>query len=763
MREPLEISGVGASKQERNDMAIAMLRRVGINSELALRYPHELSGGQKQRINIARALILQPKLLVADEATAALDVSIQADILNLYMDLKEEFNLTFVCITHDLAVAMHVSRAIAVMYLGVIVEYAPVAVLHRHSAHPYTRALLSAEPVALPKRLQTGQRIVLQGEIPSPVSPPSGCRFRTRCPIVTAGLRGEGARIPQARRRPLRRLSLPARSQGGHAVISRERQRMIGRRVLQVVPVLLLVTFFSFMLVHLSPVDPALLLAGENPTPAQIEEIRRFYGFDQPLIVQYGKWLWNVLHGDLSISMLSREPVISTIASKFPATLLIVVYGMVIAVVVGAPLGIWAAAKPGSLRRPVCDRGRLVRRRGSLFLGRHGAGAGPRPAARLFPATGAVPFSKDPWGAIHAATLPAIALSMSGIAEIVRQLRASLLEVLSSNYVRTLRAKGLPSSAILWRHGLKNVGITLVTVIGLVFNRKLGATVVIETVFAIPGTGSAIVYATVNKDFVGGAGHHPAVRGDRRVREPAHRPCLCAARSAGGGLTMATVSIAAQTKKVTPTKWRYFLHSPTAVASVLYLIVLALIGVLAPWIAPYDPNEINLSDVMAAPSAAHWLGTDDLGRDVVSRLMAGAGPSLFASVLAVSIGTTLGVPIGLLAGYVGGRTDSSISRVLDALLSFPVDRVRDRHRRRARSRPGQRHGRDRHPDDAGLCPPDARDHHGGEAGTLRRCDPRLRRDAVPHRHAPRAAECGPVGDRACGIVAGDRPAWPSRA
>jgi peptide/nickel transport system permease protein len=134
---------------------------------------------------------------------------------------------------------------------------------------------------------------------------------------------------------------------------------------------------------------------------------------------------------------------------------------------------------------------------------------------------------------------------------------------------------------------------------------------------------------------------------------------------------MATVSLGAAAKKVTPTRWRYFLHSPTAVASVLYLIVLALIGALAPWISPYDPNEINLSDVMAAPSAAHWLGTDDLGRDVVSRLMAGAGPSLFASVLAVSIGTTLGVPIGLLAGYVGGRTDSSISRVLDALLSFP--------------------------------------------------------------------------------------------
>jgi len=186
VREPLEIAGVGDSKADRTEIALSILRRVGINAELANRYPHELSGGQKQRINIARALILKPRLLVADEATAALDVSIQADILNLYMDLKEEFNLTFVCITHDLAVAMHVSNVIAVMYLGVIVEFARSDVIHRHGAHPYTRALLSAEPAVLPKRMQMGQRIVLQGEIPSPVAPPSGCRFRTRCPIAQA-------------------------------------------------------------------------------------------------------------------------------------------------------------------------------------------------------------------------------------------------------------------------------------------------------------------------------------------------------------------------------------------------------------------------------------------------------------------------------------------------------------------------------------------------------------------------------------------------
>jgi len=277
---------------------------------------------------------------------------------------------------------------------------------------------------------------------------------------------------------------------------------MIARRALQVIPVLLLVTFFSFMLLHLSPVDPAVLLAGENPTPAQIEEIRRFYGFDQPMVVQYGKWLWNVLHGDLSISLLSREPVFNTIGSKFPATLLIVIYGMVIAIVIGAPLGIWAAAKPNSVADSIATAAASFGVAvpyfwvGMVLVLVFGLRLG------WFPATGAVPFSEDPVGAIRSATLPAIALSMSGIAEIVRQLRSSLLEVLSSNYVRTLRAKGLSSTAILWRHGLKNVGITLVTVIGLVFNRKLGATVVIETVFAIPGIGSAVVYAAVNKDFV---------------------------------------------------------------------------------------------------------------------------------------------------------------------------------------------------------------------------------------------------------------------
>jgi len=183
VREPLDIAREGGTA-ERQARALAMLERVGIGAEQAERYPHELSGGQKQRVNIARALVLRPSILVADEATSALDVSIQADILNLYLELQAEFGLTYVCITHDLAVAMHISDRIAVMYLGRFMEYGPTAAISRAPLHPYTKALLSAEPVALPSRFAQDARIVLQGEIPSPIAPPSGCRFRTRCPIA---------------------------------------------------------------------------------------------------------------------------------------------------------------------------------------------------------------------------------------------------------------------------------------------------------------------------------------------------------------------------------------------------------------------------------------------------------------------------------------------------------------------------------------------------------------------------------------------------
>jgi oligopeptide/dipeptide ABC transporter ATP-binding protein len=180
VREPLDIINL-EPRAKRDRRVLSLLDRVGLDPEFALRYPHELSGGQKQRANIARALALDPKLLVCDEVVAALDVSIQADILNLFVRLQAEFGLAYVFITHDLGVVAHIADRIAVMYLGKIVELGPAGQIMHHPLHPYTKALLSSEPAPLPKALRPEKRIVLTGEIPSPVSPPSGCRFRTRC------------------------------------------------------------------------------------------------------------------------------------------------------------------------------------------------------------------------------------------------------------------------------------------------------------------------------------------------------------------------------------------------------------------------------------------------------------------------------------------------------------------------------------------------------------------------------------------------------
>lgn len=179
--EPAEVTGHGSRSARRND-GLAALTRVGLPLELANRYPHQLSGGQKQRVNIARVLMLRPKVIVCDEVVAALDVSIRGDILNLFADLQREFGLTYVFITHDISVVSHISDRIAVTYLGKLMELGAAEDVIEKPLHPYTQALLSAEPIPLPSTLRTNRRIVLDGEIPSPVDPPSGCRFRTRCP-----------------------------------------------------------------------------------------------------------------------------------------------------------------------------------------------------------------------------------------------------------------------------------------------------------------------------------------------------------------------------------------------------------------------------------------------------------------------------------------------------------------------------------------------------------------------------------------------------
>lgn len=183
--EPMEIQKEG-TKESRRKTALEALERAGLAPEIAMRYPHELSGGQKQRINIARSLTVNPQFIVCDEVVAALDVSVRGSILNLFADLQEELGLTYAFITHDISVVAHVSQRVGVMYLGNMMELGPTGAVIDQPLHPYTQALLSAEPRPVPSDMREDRRIRLEGEIPSPVSPPSGCRFRTRCPFAQA-------------------------------------------------------------------------------------------------------------------------------------------------------------------------------------------------------------------------------------------------------------------------------------------------------------------------------------------------------------------------------------------------------------------------------------------------------------------------------------------------------------------------------------------------------------------------------------------------
>jgi len=184
--EPLDVHKLYSNKEERRERILELMSHVGLNSEHASRYAHEFSGGQRQRIGIARSLAVNPEFIVCDEPVSALDVSIQAQVINMFDELRDKIGLTYLFIAHDLLVVRHISDRIAVMYLGKMVELADAGEIYDHPLHPYSKALISAVPIPDPKIARANQRIALEGDIPSPLNAPSGCPFRTRCPYATA-------------------------------------------------------------------------------------------------------------------------------------------------------------------------------------------------------------------------------------------------------------------------------------------------------------------------------------------------------------------------------------------------------------------------------------------------------------------------------------------------------------------------------------------------------------------------------------------------
>jgi peptide/nickel transport system permease protein len=281
----------------------------------------------------------------------------------------------------------------------------------------------------------------------------------------------------------------------------RLRRNLLARRLAQAVPVLLLATFVVFGLIKLVPGDVAVAMAGDNASDARVAEIRHQYGLDRPFLAQYGHWLWRTVHGDLSRSLLSGEAVTTSIARSLPNTLTVVLLALAIALAIGVPLGILAARFHGkALDTVVMAVASLGVAMPNFWLAMVLVAVF---ALRFdwLPATGAVPFTQDPLQSLQYALLPALALASGGIAEVTRQLRSSLVDLMASQQMRTLTAKGLGPAAIFWKHGLRNVGVNLLTVVSLMLNRMLAATVVIEAVFAIPGMGTLIVQGALSRDF----------------------------------------------------------------------------------------------------------------------------------------------------------------------------------------------------------------------------------------------------------------------
>ena len=285
---------------------------------------------------------------------------------------------------------------------------------------------------------------------------------------------------------------------------SRSRSRRWRRGLLRLASFLItivLATFVSFVLIKLVPGDPATAIAGENATAAQLAELRHKLGLDNGLIHQYLHWASGAIHGDFGTSLYTGQSVWQMISQRLPVTVQLVIYATLLSLVIGIPLGVIAAMRRGKLAdRVLTGLSSLGVAVPNFWLGMVLVTVFAL-TLTWFPATGFVSISDGFVPFLKSATLPAITLAAAGIAEVARQLRSALIEIFASDYMRTSRARGLPRRTVVWSHAFRNAGVTMLTIVGLLVSRMLSATVVVETVFAIPGMGSMIVDAVKQRDY----------------------------------------------------------------------------------------------------------------------------------------------------------------------------------------------------------------------------------------------------------------------
>ena len=442
------------------------------------------------------------------------------------------------------------------------------------------------------------------------------------------------------------------------------------QRLATLVPTLFFVSVLIFGLQQLLPGDPAIALAGEERDPETIRYLRAKFHLDEPLPVRYWYWASGVLQGDLGESVRIQKPVTELILEKLPVTIQLAAMAMVIALVIGITAGVISAVKKDTwwdyganvfalwgLSTPNFWLGILLILLFAVELG-------------WLPASGYVSPFEDLKGNLAAMIMPAFVLGNAIAAVLMRHTRSAMLQVLSSDYVRTARAKGLDERVVILKHALRNALIPIITLGALGIRHPALRRRAHRAGLLHPRLRQADRRCRVQPRLLRGAGRG-ALHGDGvRHAQPSRRPRLLPRESEVEGLMAAVVFEQIQTAPGRRAL-RRLARRGGAMFGFAVVVFFVLLALLAPWIAPYDPVATNWGAIRGAPSAAHWFGGDELGRDVLSRIVWGARASILAGVVSVTISLSLGVPIGMLAGYMGRWVDALISRITDAMLACP--------------------------------------------------------------------------------------------